>query len=158
MIDCRPRPWHSAGGTCSSGTITPVSIVVISRERGTVDRPCRAAVARRHLDLGELRAGLHGVQQAEGRPHTASGEHEAPPATGPAGVETALRAHRLRIASWSKFVSEAYWNVPLEKLIRKEGPRASTPGAFTRACSWESKRPPKPPHGVRLLALVLREA
>jgi hypothetical protein len=25
----------------------------------------------------------------------------------------------------------------------------------TRACSWESRRPPKPLHGVRLLALVL---
>ena len=27
--------------------------------------------------------------------------------------------------------------------------------AFTRVCSWESKQPPKLPHGVRLLALVL---
>jgi hypothetical protein len=27
--------------------------------------------------------------------------------------------------------------------------------AFTRACSWESRRPPKPLYGVRILALVL---
>jgi hypothetical protein len=30
-----------------------------------------------------------------------------------------------------------------------------TTSRFTRVCSWESQRPPKPPHGVRLLALVL---
>ena len=28
---------------------------------------------------------------------------------------------------------------------------------FTRVCSWESKRSPKPPYGVRILALVLIE-
>ena len=28
---------------------------------------------------------------------------------------------------------------------------------FLRACSWEGKRSPKPPNGVRILALVLKE-
>src|ERR1700677_5060893 len=36
------------------------------------------------------------------------------------------------------------------------GPRTPVRG-LTRACSRESRRPPKPPHGVRLLALVLRK-
>jgi hypothetical protein len=28
-------------------------------------------------------------------------------------------------------------------------------GSVTGSCSWESKRPPKPPDGVRLLAILL---
>ncbi len=35
------------------------------------------------------------------------------------------------------------------------GLRSQASGLLMRVCSWESKRPPKPPHGVRLLALVL---
>ena len=40
--------------------------------RGADDRPRRAAVAGWHVELDELRAGVHGLQQAEGRPHAAS--------------------------------------------------------------------------------------
>jgi hypothetical protein len=38
------------------------------------------------------------------------------------------------------------------KYEKAHGPRSV---GVTRACSRESRRPPKPPHGVRLLALVL---
>ena len=39
-----------------------------------------------------------------------------PQGAGPTDVATAVRGPRdVRIESWSKFVSEAYWNVELEK-------------------------------------------
>jgi 5-methylcytosine-specific restriction endonuclease McrA len=40
--------------------------------------------------------------------------------------------HNVRIESWSKFVSEAYWNVALDQPASKTGGRGSTPRA--RAC------------------------
>ena len=85
-------------------------------QRGAVDRPRHAAVARRHLDLGELRAGVRGVQQAQGRPHAAAGGHEAPQGSRSARRGSRCTPHEVRIESWSKFVSEAYWNVELEEL------------------------------------------
>ena len=84
--------------------------------RGADDRPRDSAVAGWYLDLGELRAGVHRLQQAQGRPHAASR-----PACGSARRRSGRRgsrstpAHSVRIESWSKFISEAYWNVPLEK-------------------------------------------
>ena len=72
-------------------------------------------VARRRVELAELRAGLHGLQQAEGRPDTAAGpmrlrKQPVRPAWKPLYAD-----HSMRIASWSKFVSEAYWNVTLQE-------------------------------------------
>ena len=59
--------------------------------RRVVDRPRLPAVARRRVELGELRAGLPGVQQSQGRPHSGPGRHEAPQAAGPSAVEAAVR-------------------------------------------------------------------
>ena len=84
-------------------------------QRGPVDRPRRAAVARWNLDLGKLRAGLRRVQQAQGRPHAAAGGHEASQASRFARTGSrCTHGTSVRIESWSKFVSEAYWNVALE--------------------------------------------
>ena len=46
------------------------------------------------VELGELRAGVHGLQQAEGRPHAGAGADAAAQAAGPADVEAALRGPR----------------------------------------------------------------
>ena len=42
-------------------------------QRGTDDRPRRAAGAGWRVEVGQLRAGLRDVQQAKGRPHAAAG-------------------------------------------------------------------------------------
>ncbi len=55
------------------------------------DRPRDAAVAGWNLDLGELRAGVRRLQQAQGRPHAAAGRHAAPQGAGPADLEADLR-------------------------------------------------------------------
>ena len=60
-------------------------------QRGTDDRPRVAAVARWRVEMGELRAGLYGLQQAEGRPHAGAGTDAAAQATRPADVEAAVR-------------------------------------------------------------------
>ena len=114
--------------------------------RGVDDRPRRAAFARGHLDVGELRAGVHRLQQAQGRPHAGAGGHASSAAAGPPDVEAALRTPRAcGWKSWSKFISEAYWNVPLESdFVSNEDPRTAVRG-LTRVCSRESRRPPKPP-------------
>ena len=64
----------------------------------------------------KLRAGLRGVQQAEGQPHARPGQHEAPPPARPARLETALRATTAcGSQAGPSFLSEAYWNVELQK-------------------------------------------
>jgi len=59
--------------------------------RRVVDRPRRAAVAGRPVDLGQLRAGVHEVQQAEGRPHAGASTDEAPHGAGPPALEANVR-------------------------------------------------------------------
>ncbi len=51
-------------------------------------------VAGWRVELGELRAGVHGLQQAEGRPHAGAGADAAAQAAGPADVEAAVRGPR----------------------------------------------------------------
>ena len=84
-------------------------------QRGTDDRPRRAAVAGRHVDLGELRAGLHGCnkRKADRTPEQAGMKLRKVPVR-PTWKPLYAR-DSVRIESWSKFVSEAYWNVALEK-------------------------------------------
>ena len=55
------------------------------------DRPRRAAVAGRRVELDELRAGVRDVQQAQGRPHAARGRHDAAAPADPADVEAGVR-------------------------------------------------------------------
>ena len=74
---------------------------------------------------------------------------------GSPGVEAALRGPQLRIDSWAKFVSEAYWNVTVGESSRYARTPVARPGADTGVCSWESKWFPKPPYGVQILALLL---
>ena len=52
-----------------------------------------------------------------------------PPVCGPTW-KPLYAAHRVRIASWAKFISEAYWNVELEELMRW-APGLHRPGAFS---------------------------
>ena len=59
-------------------------------ERRAVDRPCRSAFAGRPVELGELRAGVHRLQQAKGRPPAAASRHEAPQSARSAGLEADL--------------------------------------------------------------------
>ena len=74
------------------------------------------------VELGELRAGLHGLQQAEGRPHAGAGADAPAPQTGPADLEAAghrcaalVGGPRTTDRGWSKFISEAYWSVTLRE-------------------------------------------
>ena len=62
-----------------------------ARQRGIDHRPRPPAVARGTFDVGELRAGLHLVQQAQGRPHARTGKDAAEEGPRPPGLETALR-------------------------------------------------------------------
>ena len=58
----------------------PLRVPVLRQPAGhgrADDRPRRAAVAGWRVELDELRAGVRGVQQAQGRPHAARGRHEA---------------------------------------------------------------------------------
>ena len=96
----------------------PLSVPVLRREpgrRGADDRPRRSARPGRRLELDELRACLHRLQQAQGRPHAEAGGDE--PQEGPACPtwRPVYADHRTRLESWSKFISEAYWNVELAK-------------------------------------------
>jgi hypothetical protein len=63
-------------------------------QRGTDAGPRPAQVAGWCVELGELRAGVHGLQQAEGRPDARAGADAAAEEAGPADVETALRGPR----------------------------------------------------------------
>ncbi len=122
--------------------------------RGADDRPRSAALARGRLDVGELRAGVHRLQQAQGRPHAAAGRHEAPPSSrsGRHGSRCTLAAacgSRVGRSSSARRTGTFRW-----KVDRQLSPRTAGPWALLRACSRESRRPPKPSHGVRLLALV----
>ena len=84
-------------------------------KRGTDDRPRVAAVARWRVELGELRVGVHGLQQAEGRPHAGAGTDALRKQPVRPTWKPLYADHTMRIASWSKFISEAYWNVELQK-------------------------------------------
>ena len=72
----------------------PLRVPVLRQPAGhgrADDRPRRAAVAGRRVELDELRAGLHDVQQAQGRPHAARGRHDAAAPADPADVEAGVR-------------------------------------------------------------------
>ena len=81
----------SAAATCSSGPLHLPILRCAAGQRGTDDRPRVAAIAGRRVELGELRAGLHGVQQAQGRPHAGAGTDALRKQAGPSGVEAAVR-------------------------------------------------------------------
>ena len=112
---CRGRgqlqpPQHLQAG--------PLDVPVLRRaagRRGADDRPRCAAFAGWRLDLGELRAGVRRLQQAErptARRQQAGMKLRKEPVR-PAWKPLYARSS-VRIESWSKFVSEAYWNVTLE--------------------------------------------
>ena len=84
-------------------------------QRGVDDRPRRAAGAGWRVELGELRAGVHGLQQAEGRPHAGAGRMRLRKKPVRPTWKPLYADHSVRIESWSKFISEAYWNVTLEE-------------------------------------------
>ena len=63
-------------------------------QRGLDAGPRPAAFAGRCVRLGELRAGLHGLQQAEGRSDAGAGADAPAPQAGPADVEAALCGSR----------------------------------------------------------------
>ncbi len=63
-------------------------------QRGIDAGPRPAAFAGWCIRLGELRAGVHGLQQAEGRPDARAGTDAPAPQAGPADVEAALRGPR----------------------------------------------------------------
>ncbi len=65
-----------------------------ARHGGVDDRSSSAPFPGRHDFLGELRAGLRDLQQAEGGPHARAGPDDAPQAACPAGLETDLRRSR----------------------------------------------------------------
>ena len=121
------------------------------------DRPRRAAVAGWRVDLGRTacwRASTATSARPTARRAQAGMKLRKQPIR--PTWKPVYADHHVRIESWSKFVSEAYWNVELaEVTMTPIAPGAQVPGALTRVCSWESSRPPKPPHGVRILALVL---
>ena len=65
--------------------------------------------------LGKLCPGLRAVQREEGESHSRPGRHEASPRPGAARPGNPFTTPAgIRIASWSRFLSDAYWNVPLE--------------------------------------------
>ena len=117
----RLRP--AAGGPCDlqppehfqAGPLHLPILRCPAGQRGIDAGPRCAACAGWCVELGELRAGLYGLQQAEGRPDAGAGPDAPAPQAGPADVEAAVRDHEVRIESWSKFVSEAYWNVRLRE-------------------------------------------
>ena len=82
---------------------------------GADHRPRPAPRPGRGLLLGELRPGLRGVQRPQGQPHPRAGADEAArrsphrPSWKPH-----YAASGVRIESWSRVLSEAYWNVTLE--------------------------------------------
>ena len=108
------RPWLQPAQCVQAGPLHLPVLQCAAGHRGTVDRPRHSAVARRHLDLGELRAGVRGVQQckADRTPQQAGMKLRRPPVR--PTWKPLYAAHRVRIASWAKFISEAYWNVELE--------------------------------------------
>ena len=85
-------------------------------QRGIDAGPRCPACAGRCVELGELRAGVHGLQQAEGRPDAGAGaactcaSKPVRPTWKPLYAD-----HEVRIESWAKFLSEAYWNVTLRE-------------------------------------------
>jgi hypothetical protein len=71
----------------------PQSAVTFSR-RNVFKRDryvCQYCGSQPGVELDELRAGLHCVQQAQGRPHTARGRRFAATPAGPADVEALIR-------------------------------------------------------------------
>ena len=127
-----------------------------ARPRGADHRPRAAAVAGRNVDLGELRVVVRGLQQKEGRPNAGEGGHAAAQAAGAAGLEAALRrssrADRELVEVRQRGVLERRAGELAVGLI--PGPSWGGLDRFTGSCSWESKRPPKPPHEVQILAVL----
>ena len=73
----------------------------------------------------------------------------------PSDLEAALQSeHASRMESWSKFISEAYWNAELENVIVAR-PVAATGRDTTGVFSWERSQPPKLVDSVRITALLL---
>ena len=85
-----------------------------ARHRGADDRPRDPSLAGRPDYLGKLRARLRPLQRPQGQPNSRPGRHEALPRPGPPSWKPLYDASGVRIASWSRFLSDAYWNVPLE--------------------------------------------
>ena len=70
---------------------------------------------RRSDHLGELRAGLCRLQCPQSQPYAGPGRHEAPQDSRSAQPGSrSTTPPSIRIARWSRFLSDAYWNVPLE--------------------------------------------
>ena len=97
----------------------PVSVPVLrrqsqQREDLTIDHVVPRCAGRR-LELDELRLSLRRLQQEEGGSHAAAGEHEDSQGAGLPDVEAGICEPSRRLESWSKFISEAYWNVELQK-------------------------------------------
>ena len=113
---CRWPRSPSAAATFSSGTTSTCQYC--GRQPGGEELTIDHVVPRSQggvSTLGELRAGLRGLQQAQGRPDAGAGPHAAPQAPVRPAWKPLYADHSMRIASWSKFVSEAYWNVTLEE-------------------------------------------
>ena len=76
LADVRPaadgRRHASAGGNLQAGPVHLPVLRLPAGQRRVDDRPRHSAVAGWNLDLGELRAGVRRLQQAEGRPDAAS--------------------------------------------------------------------------------------
>ena len=116
-------------------------------QRGTDAGPRGAAFAGWCVELGELRAGLHGLQQAEGRPDAGAGADAAAQAAGPADVEAALRGPQRADRKLVEVHQRSVLERDAARVVVTPRPPVARPGADTGVCSWESRRSPKPPTG-----------
>ena len=85
------------------------------RRPGADDRPRHPEGAGRRLDLGELRPGLRRVQHSQGQPHARAGEDAPQEAPVRPAWKPLYASQGIRIESWWRFLSEAYWNVTLDE-------------------------------------------
>ena len=110
------RPWRSAGATCSSETTTRASIAACSRasEELTIDHVIpRSQGGTSTWENCVLACVACNKRKADRTPHQAACGC-ASRRSGRRGSRSTLRSN-VRIESWSKFISEAYWSVELGK-------------------------------------------